>query len=521
MRPRNQIPDDVAPTALLLTEPPNDLNNDQPSSSADPKLGDLEEDERPVERPRVLAKDLPERKFDYFRKTELRKIWQRIHPRLITLEVRTDLGVEQSVGVIVDSRGWALTSNQLISKWPGVTAIASARNIDAYYADVDAREQADDQSSDSPIGQTLLSDVSKGIASAQPKRDQALLVLNPRFVVALDKFEFVPRKRIVAGVYLIQAAPPCPTNQYGYEEVEVLDRQDFEELETEARSKAEALGIDDPSSTWIVTTKKANPYVGTPIFTKASKMAGTYTFSTKRFAYFVMTDKASNLIAQAAQAGTENGKPQQVKSQADLLAESHEMSRPSQLLNRAGVACETFGWIPTDVDQYKQLQKFSRRFSTVTTYIRDNQDDESESASLSILSDQVKRWQRSLSENLRDSLKQTPTKISQLNIIAVDKLAARKPTTANTFIPFVAEFYSTGIDANNQEAALMTISEDLAIIKVPYSPRSRMRPGTQWLCFYQRPSELIRSSLKLRSGQVAPLYDEGKILTVLGPIEKR
>ena len=233
-------------------------------------------------------------------------------------------------------------------------------------------------------------------------------------------------------------------------------------------------------------------------------------------------DRTSELIAQAAQSEAEKSGLQQVKPPADLVAKSHPMSRPSELLNKAGIDCQAFGWIPSDSDQYKQLQKFSRRFSTVAKYIQDNQDDESDSVSLSILADQVKRWQRSLSQSIRDSLKQSPGKFNQLNSIAIGKLAARNPNTANTYIPFVAEFYDRGIDpVTNQDSILMTIDEELAVIKVPYSPKSRMRPGTQWLCFYKRPGLLSRSSIKLNSGYVAPLYEEGNILTVLGPIEKR
>ena len=284
-----------------------------------------------------------------------------------------------------------------------------------------------DQTADNPVPQTLLTDVSKGIASAQPKRDQTLLALNTRFVVALDKFEFAPRTKIVAGMFLVQAAPPSPTNPYGFEELEVFGRQEFEELETEALNKAKALGIDDPLATWVVTSKKADPAVGTPAFTRTGQMVGTFAFSTKQFAYFVLTDQASNLIAQAAQSGAEKGKLQQVDADADLISPNHDMARTSELLNRAGVACEAFGWIATDAKQYTQLQKFSRRFSTIAKYIQDNQDDASDSITLSILSDQTKRWQRSLSTSIRDSFKLDPEKINKLNAIAMDKLNAPTP----------------------------------------------------------------------------------------------
>ena len=513
------VPADTAkPTAdnaassptLLDLQPEDSLDN-----LDDPEPEEPDEDDQPIEQPRVLAADLPEREFEYLKKKEMRSVWQRIRPRLVSLAIRTDLGAEQTVGTIIDSRGWALTSNQLVSKWPDVTATASARNIDAYYADVDARKQ----SADSPSVQPLLTDVSKGIASAQPKRDQALLALNTRFVLSLDKFEFADI--VVAGSYLVQVAPPSPTNPYGFEEVKVLGRQEFDELETEARDKATALGIDDSLTDWVVTTKKASPALGTPVFTRTGEMVGTFAFSTKQFAYFVPSDRTPGLIAQAAQSGADKGVLTQVDVATELLSPSHQMARPSELLNRAGVACEAFNWIPDDADQYKQLQKFSRRFVTVAKFIQDNQNDESDSVSLSILSDQIKRWQRSLSRNIRDSLKQAPEKIRYLNAIAIDKLSARRPNTANTYIPFVAEIYSRQRDENDRDWLLMSIDEELAIVKVPFSQSGRMRPGSQWLCFYRRPSRSKSKTVQLQSGQYSLLFEDGNILRALGPIEKR
>ena len=483
----------------------------------DRESGESEEDESSVEIPRVLADELPEREFEYLRNGELRSVWQRFRPRLISLDVRTDLGVIQSVGTIVDSRGWALTSNQYVSKWPDVAVTASAPNIDAYYAHVDAQKQVEDSDASS----TLLTDISKGVASAQPKRDHALVAVHSRFVIALDEFEYASSRKIVSGMYLVQVAPPSPTNPYGYEEVKVHGRQEFEELETEARDKANALGLDDPSASWVVTAKKASPPVGTPVFTRMGELVATHVFSTKQYAYFLMTDQVPKLITQAAVTGGERGTLKLVDAATELLSEDHLMARPSQLMNRAGVACEAFDWVPQDAEQYLQLQKFSRRFSTVAEFIRDRQDDTSESVSLSILSDQVKRWQQSFSRGIQDSSKINSKKIDQLNVFAVEKLMARSPNTANTYIPFVAEVYKVGRDANNQDSILMTIGEDQAIIKVPFSPNSgRMLPGSQWLCFYKRPRRLNRSRSKLRSDQLVPLFADGNILLVLGPIPK-
>ena len=482
----------------------NTANSDEP-----------DEDDQLIELPRVSVDDLPEREFEYLQRKEIRTVWQRIRPRLISLEVRTDLGTSPSVGTIVDSRGWALTSNQLVSKWPDVMATASARDIDDYYVHIDAKKEGTESS--------LLADLSKGIASVHPTRDQTLIELNSRFVVALDTLEFARRLDIVSGMYLVQAAPPSPTNPYGCEEVNVHGRQEFEELETEARDKAKALGIDDPSATWVVTSKKALPVIGTPVLTRTGKLVATYAFSTKQFAYFIMVDQTKALITKAAASSADGGKLKVVDATVDLLSPDHSMASPSQLMNRAGIACESFGWIPADEDQYLQLQKFSRRFSKVNNFVQDHQDDESESVTLGILSDHIKRWQRSLSASIRNVKKVSPQKINQLNAIAVDKLSARRPNTANTFIPFVSEVYSAGFDiTENRDSVLMTINEDQAIIKVEYSPEAvPMPPGSQFLCFYKRPLTFSQKHLTLNSGAIVPTYTDGRILTVLGPIRNR
>ena len=511
----DQEPIDLSKLDLSLSEPKwKDLTEDQLEND-NTESDEPDEDEKLFELPRVSADDLPKRDFEYLQTREMQKVWQRIRPRLISLDVRTDLGTSPSVGTIVDSRGWALTSNQLVSKWPDVMATASARDIDDYYAHIDAKKEG--------TASSLLADLSKGIASVQPKRDQTLIELNSRFVVALNTLEFATRLDIVSGMYLIQAAPPSPTNPYGYEEVKVHGRQELEELETEAHEKAKARGIDDPTANWVVTSKKAQPIIGTPVLTRTGKLVATYVFSTKQFAYFLMVDQTKALIAKAAASSAEGDKLKVVDATVDLLSPDHLMSRPSQLMNRAGVACESFGWIPKDRDQYLQLQKFSRRFSTVAKFVQNQQNDESESVTLSILSDHIKRWHQSISNSIRDVNKTSPEKIDQLNAIAVDKLSARRPNTANTYIPFIAEVYSAGFDIReNRDSVLMTISRNQAIIKVEYSPEAGpMRPGSQFLCFYKRPRTLNQRRLELNSGEIVPTYTDGKILLVLGPIRNR
>ena len=105
----DQEPIDLSKLDLNLSEPKwKDLAEDQLEND-NTESDEPDEDEKLFELPRVSADDLPQRKFEFLQTREMQKVWQRIRPRLISLDVRTDLGTSPSVGTIVDSRGWALT----------------------------------------------------------------------------------------------------------------------------------------------------------------------------------------------------------------------------------------------------------------------------------------------------------------------------------------------------------------------------------------------------------------------------
>jgi hypothetical protein len=497
----NQV--SAQPDSMLRSDEPNQT---QPSSTT--VQGDDQPDS-PEEQ--IAAADLPEREFDYFSKRELELIWERVRPRLLSLSVRTDQGNLPAVGTIIDSRGWALTSYQLAGKWPEVAVTSSATNLDAYNEHVNAL------SGQNPKGQKLLTDQSKGLAGQAPKLDLALLAVNLRFVVALDKFEILPRTKIVAGLFLAQAGPPSFENPYGVEEIEVLAKQSYDELESLARNKADELGLTDPTIDWVVTNKKARPVPGTPALDRSGGLAARYVFSTRYYAYFLPADDALSAVQLASNSG--NGKPTQPNApDTQLLPIDHSMARPNELMNRSGSACEQFGWLPTDNDEYLELQKFSRRISTVQKFIRDNQNKESESIVLSILSNHITRWQKSLSRSLGNSKIFTDQSIDQLNQFALKQLNRRKLTTGSSYIPFFAEVYSAGIDENNLDSILLQLGDQDAFIRVPFDGRNTLRPGSRWLCFFKRDTRLVKRKLKLNSGESAPLFT-GKLSLVLGPFK--
>ena len=461
---------------------------------------------------RVLFDDLPDRDLDYFTSKELELIWERVRPRLLSLSVRTDQGNLPSVGTIVDSRGWTLTSHQLAGKWPEVTVTAAATNIDAYYENIDAI------SGKNPDGQKLLTDKSKGLTGQAPKQDLALLAVNLRFVVALDKLEILPRTKIVSGLFLAQAAPPNNENPYGAVEIEVLAKQTHDELENAARDKADALSLTDPNIDWVVTEKQGSPVPGTPAFDRSGGLAARYVFSTRHYAYFLPADDALTAIKLASDSG--GNKPTMPNASAtDLVSVDHPMARPNELMNQSGRKCEEFGWLPTNSDEYLQLQKFSRRISTVQKFIRDNQEKESESVVLSILSNHITRWQKSMSRTLGNPKILTPAGIAEINQLALKQLNRRNLTTGGSYIPFFAKVYSAGIDEQNLDSILFQLGDKDAFVRVPFDGRNGLRPGTRWLCFFKRDKKLASRKIKLESGESAPFFT-GKLSLVLGPFKQ-
>lgn len=462
--------------------------------------------------PRFNAENLPEREFDYFSKRELELIWERVRPRLLSLSIRTDQGNLPAVGTIIDSRGWAMTSYQLVGKWPEVAVTASAANIDSH------REHLEAISGKKTDSQKLLTDQSKGLAGQNPKVDLALLAVNLRFVVALDKFEILPRTKIVAGMYLAQAGPPSIDNPYGVEEIEVFAKQNHDELENAARNKADALGLTAPTIDWIVTEKKARPAPGTPALDRSGGLLARYVFSTRHYAYFLPADDALSAVRLASDSGT--GKTTRPNApETNLLPVDHSMARPNELMNRAGQACEQFDWLPTNPEEYLQLQKFSRRISTIQKFIRENQEKESESNTLSILSNHFTRWQKSLSRSLRNPKILSDDGVDELNQFALKQLGRRSLTTGSSYIPFFAEVYSAGIDENNLDSILLKIGDRDAFVRVPFDERSGLRPGSRWLCFFKRDTRLVKRNLKLDSDESAPLFT-GKLSLVIGPFKR-
>jgi hypothetical protein len=482
----------------------NDKNETNASESNNLVLVNDEPEEKPAPK---RTEDLPERKLEYFSERKLSEVWNSIRPRLLSLEVRTQQGLTPAVGTVIDPRGWALTSHHLAGTSPRVTVTASARDLTDFYQRSDANDSTDD---------SLLTDDARDVVRSNAKRDITLLTVNDRFVLSLGEITFSRRSNTVAGQFLIQAAPPSPNNPYGVEEIEVLSRQSYDELENDARYLADRLSLNDRTLDWIVTVKKANPAPGTPLLDKHGAISAINVFSTKSYAYFLLTDTVADLVR--ASGGTQGSKKPIAKS--DLLSESHSMLLPSEQMNRHGTACSEFGWIATDRDQFNSLQQFARRFHQVKLFCDKNWDNDSEQKSIAKLRRQMEHFHRSMSQVFNQPLTNYQDSADQMTAIVMKELKRPKLSSNKAYLPFLGSVQSAGIDTPDMDSLFLSVGDQEAIVRVPFGDGGgEMLPGTRWMFLFERDQKLETSRYK-SAGRKAFSATHGRLLMAIGPLPK-
>ena len=92
--------------------------------------------------------------------------------------------------MIVDSRGWVLTSYHAIKDAWQVEVTASAKSLEAL-------EKS-----------KPLQDLARGVIAVDPVNDLAIIEVNRRFVVSLANVKIYDDDRIVSGEFLFQSEPP-------------------------------------------------------------------------------------------------------------------------------------------------------------------------------------------------------------------------------------------------------------------------------------------------------------------------
>lgn len=291
---------------------------------------------------------------------DLEKLWAEVHPYVFRLAVRKPNGERKLSGVLIDSRGWVVTS---------LSAIEGASSIEIWPAPAD------------PLLETAaenLRDEVRGVLAVDRPRDLVLLQINRRLVNVVTALQ-PTATLLVPGKTLIQAAAVGPERLAWLTEARIA-RSDASAFPPEIKQAIERRGFD-LAPYWPGHQLPLSQGVGAALFTPDGALAGVNTglsaAGTHYFAeakwVFELSQQAresavplsdlgrvgltgDQLTAAKAAAGLEPAAvPANSSSSAgdSPFAEGHEAEPVSRQLAEAATACAAFGWLPAESNEHQ------------------------------------------------------------------------------------------------------------------------------------------------------------------------
>ncbi len=201
-----------------------------PEIVADNSNVDLIEAAKPEPQlPRVFAEP------EFFNRYDWDQVWQRINGYLVRLEITTPTGNREATGMIVDSRGWVVTSLSAIKNATTVKVTGAAKRLQ-----------------DEPLWLEL-SDLARGIVASDPQFDVAIIAINRSQVINLADPKLESVDNVVSSQRLLVARTPPPGQAAWITESRVGRRASYAELD-EAQQRIiqkNDLSASDPFR-WIV-----------------------------------------------------------------------------------------------------------------------------------------------------------------------------------------------------------------------------------------------------------------------------
>ncbi|MEQ1906660.1 MAG: serine protease, partial [Pirellulaceae bacterium] len=325
-------------------EPKNVAAKDSQAKKASPV--------KPREPEVVRSHDLA--KFAYHTPREAEDLWARVFPSILELKISRG-GTESSVaGVLVDSRGWVVTS------YSGI------RDADQILCRVAPSQMTFN------FNATAVTDTSKGILAFDADVDLAIIQINRKLVDVITPITIAKQPPVV-GVRTFMAAPPSLSKFAWVSESQIAFESFSNSITENLKTTIEAAGLK-PDRSWQVHDTVAPAVPGSPIFTIKNALIGVVTKgSTKSKAIVASGDEISNLIKQV---GDEPIIPATV--QDNFLAPPNMPQLPvasdyytqSRQLNDTALACLPFDWIPTRNAELDLLINFFRTLQATGDVIR-------------------------------------------------------------------------------------------------------------------------------------------------------
>ncbi len=478
--------------------------------------------------PKRNPKPAPASSPEYFTELQLQDCWREHHSRIVRLNIANSLGEKRAIGTLVDSRGWILTSYRAILGATQIRVTQSASSFEQFQ------------------NQEAFHDVVRGVLAVDREHDLAVLAINRRFVVNFSDLKRADNDVLAATDHVVQFGLIDDDTPLFVRETQVIGRPAFADLDADAEKYFADVGLNTDSLKWITLSNLQGVVGGAPLLTVEGELVGMCTEQPAAgIGYAVPVaalDPLLKLIETDANTGGGNspldlaawtGSIEQVESpnsnpgtSVDVDSEYRDVSVQ---LNQIGTQCSQFGWVPTNLEQYRVLQEFSRQLIAINNTIYEIPDDPdlpeatTNLANRATLQEQSEHWTAELKSSLAPQ-PLPPNQVGDFNRVSAQSLESVDVdlTQLLYYISYVRVRLGA-MDSPKRTGGVDTITLDIdqtdEIVMVSFDDRfPPMRPDTLWLAIYAVDDT---GQIKFIDSNTDEEHEAhaGQILMVLGPLE--
>ena len=310
-------------------------------------------------------------KPEFFSQEERRRVWKLIHPFIVQLRVESPQGESTVTGLLIDSRGWVLTSYHHLENASRVHVHLAAKN----------RENS----------QTFegLEDEARGIVASDPAHDLILIAINRAQVRSLTDAPLSENVRVVESYRGALIRTPPPRFQDWFVETRVGSRQDLASFSKAFIRKltANQRALNETTK-WIVhqsspPSEATSQFAGSVFVNQSGQIIGLNTAyhdergwvtvpaqQIRQFVDSVTTETISGFPNQSLARNTNDtlpkpeGKEQKQESKrGQAKGRRSENDSEFSAVETLVEQCEALQWKPGSQDDYEKFQQLSEAFA--------------------------------------------------------------------------------------------------------------------------------------------------------------
>ncbi len=309
----------------------------------------------------------------FFSLRQMEVTWSKVNGYLVRLEVRTPLRNRVISGLIVDSRGWVVTSLSGLQDAGEVSVKLAGKNL----------------GDDPPFREIV--DLSRGIIAEDPTHDLALISINRAQVINLADIELLSTGNVVEAQRFMIARTPPPRHLRWLAECRIANRGTIDELPAAVRTQLQSFPLPaDDTTQWLV-------YPPLPSSSLSEELAGSPLINDQGTVVAINTGAKTDDSAIAVPASLVQSLIDSIDSQtpqikpfaraAELLQQGTTETGPSQgsrgqafretlqnLMSDAD-ACRKTDWSADNATEFAAMQSLSRNLSDAYDWVAQNPPD--------------------------------------------------------------------------------------------------------------------------------------------------